>query len=313
MKQIPSNIDPVELVNLLLVGPSGVGKTHAVSQLDGLWYFTHEADGVPVVRAENKDARIYLLEDRLEDYAFLKDLLQKEHDACSGDGCQACRFTGAQCAADGCRAVAYDGLSEAQRICLNHASEVNARRRKKNADGTPKMPDGAFDELDYNLSYHYLARLLGRFRDVRVPTFVLAHSQDPAPHVPLPGGGTAQYVRWHIPGAKFDSKIPRYFTAIGGMHHRIGTDERAVIFDPTVLWGDRLFRVKPMAGLRGVEQPNPQLWLTNIAAAIKGKDPSGDVPTYHITRLEAAPEAPASVVEHSTSAEADKPAFVVPD
>lgn len=310
MQRLPANLDPVELVKILVVGRSGVGKTHLISLLgEGLWYFTHEPDGVPVVRAQNPRARIFLLEDARDDYAKMRGLLYADHAGCGGSGCEACRYTGRQAAADGCRAVAYDSLSEAQRICLEHARLVNNKRRKN------PLPEGAFDELDYNLSYQYLTRLLSMLRSVPIPLFVLAHAQEPEPKIDLPTGGTARYVRWHIPGRGFDSRIPRYFTAIGGLHHRIGPpEERAVVFDPTVLWGDRMFRVKQMAGLRPIEGVDPLLWLENIGRALRGEDldESAGAPQITVERVRVPDQQDDDEVDDSAESAAASPAFEVP-
>lgn len=310
MHRLPDQIDPAELINLLIVGRSGVGKTHALAALDGLWVFTHEADAVPVIRAQNKNARIYLLEDNIESFAKVKELLLGKHQGCSGGGCAACRHTGLQAAADGCRVVLYESLSEAQRICLQHAWEVNNKRRKL------KLPEGAFDELDYNLSYTYLTRLLTVFRSVPLPTIQVAHAQDPEPAVSLPSGEQAKYVRWAIPGKKFDAKIPRYFTAIGAVHHRLGPpEERAVVFDPTVLWAGRMFRVKSMAGLRGIEGTDARVWLRNIRAALAGGEIEGEVPKIEAKRMDAPPEEPEPPSTPSPSIDPSTPkapAFDVP-
>jgi len=267
MKRVTDKLDPVNMVKILIVGRSGVGKTYALGGLRGLWYFTHEADGVPVIRAQNPQAVIFVMEDTLDDYGELKGLLTAKHGKCAGVGCEGCRYTGVQAAADGCMAVGYDSLSTAQQICLDRASSVNNKRRKV------PLPDGAFDELDYNLSYHYLARLLSMFRSIPLPVVMLAHAMDPEPEVQVPGGPQVRYVRWYVPGKKFDPIIPRYFTAIGGLHHKIGPpEERVVVFDPTVVWGGRMFRVKSMAGLGKTEPPNPQLWLDNISRRFRGED-----------------------------------------
>ncbi len=266
MKIISSKLDPVNMVKILLVGRSGVGKTYSLGRLKGLWYFTHEPDGVPVIRATNPDARIFQLEAGLKDYGAMKDMLFKVHAACSGGGCDGCRHTGKQCAADGCYAVGFDSLSEAQRLCLRHANVVNNKRRKS------KLADGAFDELDYNLSYTYLHRLLEVIRSVPVPAFVLAHSQFPEPQVQTPTGEVVKYVRCHIPGKKFNALIPRYFTAIGCMRHKLGPPEkRAVVFDPKVVWDDYMFSAKSMDGLSSIEDADPQLWIDKISDMFAGK------------------------------------------
>lgn len=292
-----AQLAPSPVVKLLVHGKSGAGKTYLLARAGStdpaaksgrVAILLTEANGLPSIVAANPAAIVIRAYDPA---AYGKKYPDEVVVEFVSDA-----MTGALAAA-GVDVIGIDSFTDLQRIWKDRIV------REKGQDPAKYL----LTQQDWGVWHDKFLRLVRAFRDLPVSVIGTALTKEDADA----DGNVTLYPLFD--GKAIGPNFMQYFSAAGYAFKRSsrvadtpGGPEREVVEHKVLFQGATRFSVKPVAGLRDVEDPEPRAWINACAArALSGHSaPAATAP--------AATAAPAAAASTPASGSGDDPTAPAP-